>query len=163
MSKRRIQHDKEVAGNRYGLDEPGLPAMSRAFSLVEVTLAIGVAGFALLAVLGILGTGVTISSDVIEGSAATSLIESIAGDIRASEQAGLTTTRVHRLPLDGSGTPQRIVYGGRAFRVSVEFSPPASTNSALKYHRIRASWPDQVDANKARGFIEMPVFIYNGP
>jgi uncharacterized protein (TIGR02598 family) len=141
----------------------GFLAVSRGFSLVEVTLAIGVAAFVLIIVLGMLGAGVTMSGDVIENSAATALIESIAGDIRAAEHAGLAATSVHKLPLDGSGASQRIEYEGRAFLVTLVSSPPSPGGSALKSHRLSARWPAEAPGEQARGFIELPILIYNEP
>lgn len=159
----RIRHPNGARRTSDELVVAGRDATVRAFSLVEVTLALGLATFVLLALLGMLGTGVTMSGDVIGNSAATALIESLAGDIRAGEHAGLSTTSMHGLPLDGSGTSQRMTYEGRTFLVTLTTTPPATGDSSLKSHRLTAQWPAEAPEHQPRGFIEMPVLIYDEP
>ena len=54
-----------------------------AFSLVEVTLALGVAAFALLAILGMLPTGLKIQQTSIQQTTANTIIAQIFSDLRA--------------------------------------------------------------------------------
>ena len=68
----------------------GLPAMKRlkfnvgAFSLVEVTLALGVAAFCLLAVFGLVPVGVQTNRNATSQTAATNIIALVVADLRAT-------------------------------------------------------------------------------
>jgi type II secretory pathway pseudopilin PulG len=58
-------------------------AKPRAFSLVEVTLALGVAAFCLIAVLGLLPTGLKTQQNSIQQTTANQIISTIFSDLRA--------------------------------------------------------------------------------
>src|SRR5215813_5749765 len=64
-----------------------LPSMkkrsNRAFSLVEVTLALGIAAFCLIAVFGLMPVGVQINRNATSQTAATNIIGAIIADLRA--------------------------------------------------------------------------------
>jgi uncharacterized protein (TIGR02598 family) len=55
-----------------------------AFSLVEVTLALGVAAFCLIAVLGLLPTGLKTQQNSIEQTTANTIVSQIVGDLSAA-------------------------------------------------------------------------------
>jgi len=55
-----------------------------AFSLVELTLALGVAAFCLIAVFGLVPVGVQTTRNATSETAATSILSSVVSDIRAS-------------------------------------------------------------------------------
>src|SRR6266542_3377646 len=55
-----------------------------AFSLVEVTLAIGIAAFCLIAVLGLLPVALTIQQASIQQTTATAILSTTAADLRAA-------------------------------------------------------------------------------
>src|SRR5438552_15177106 len=54
------------------------------FSLVEVTLALGVAGFCLIAVFGLLPIGVQTNQRALSQTAATAILSSVVADMRAT-------------------------------------------------------------------------------
>ncbi len=56
-----------------------------AFSLIEVTLALGVAAFCLIAVFGLLPVGVNTNQSSIQQTAAASFATRIAADLRAAK------------------------------------------------------------------------------
>ena len=63
---------------------------STAFSLVEVTLAIGVAGFCLIAVFALLPVGIQTNQHAIAQTAAVSIFSAVVADMRAtSAQFGI--------------------------------------------------------------------------
>src|SRR5437773_10927056 len=64
-----------------------------AFSLVEVTLALGVAAFCLIAVFGLVPVGVQTNRNATSQTAATNILSSVVSDIRASPQSGSNTLR----------------------------------------------------------------------
>ena len=58
-----------------------------AFSLVEVTLALGIAAFCLIAVFGLVPVGVQTNRNATSQTAATNILSSVVSDIRATRQA----------------------------------------------------------------------------
>src|SRR5947199_2061260 len=82
----------------------------RAFSLVEVTLAIGVAAFCLIAVFGLVPVGVQTNRNATSQTAATNIAASVAADLRAtpntsatSSQFAITFGTAKTLYFDGAG------------------------------------------------------------
>ncbi len=58
-----------------------------AFSLVELTLAIGIAAFCLIAVVGLMPVGMLTNRNATSQTAATNILSSVVSDIRASPKA----------------------------------------------------------------------------
>jgi len=137
-----------------------------AFSLVEITLAIGVAGFCLLAVLGLLPVALKTQQASIQQTTASQVLSNFAADLRASVRypPGLVdklnsqqkTLRGHWALV---GTPDTIYYtnegwqtGGltpatppidAVFRLTLTYLlPPTETTSLAN---IKVTWPAQVD------------------
>src|SRR5205814_3216642 len=90
-----------------------------AFSLVEVTLALGVAAFCLIAVFGLVPVGVQTNRNATSQTAATNILSSVVSDIRASPPGqGLSAKyRISRnkatfttLYFDGQGLPTVACY-----------------------------------------------------
>ena len=59
-------------------------SVAAAFSLVELTLAIGIAAFCLIAVFGLVPIGVQTNRNATSQTAATNILSSVVSDIRAS-------------------------------------------------------------------------------
>src|ERR1700745_4077146 len=84
-----------------------------AFSLVEVTLALGVAAFALIAIFGLLVTGTQTNHTAIEQSASSDILTAVAADLRATPKANTTSTQFSiTIPTNpvGSATPLPPLY-----------------------------------------------------
>ena len=70
--------------------DAGLPAMkprdlkNSAFSLVEVTLALGIAAFCLIAVFGLMPIGVQTNRNATSQTAATNIMAAVVADLRAT-------------------------------------------------------------------------------
>jgi len=64
-----------------------------AFSLVEVTLALGVAAFCLIAVLGLVPVGVQTNRNATSQTFATNILSGVVSDIRASPKGSSTTPK----------------------------------------------------------------------
>jgi hypothetical protein len=64
-----------------------------AFSLVEVTLALGIAAFCLIAVFGLVPVGVQTNRNATSQTAATNILSSVVSDIRASPNGGTATAK----------------------------------------------------------------------
>ena len=64
-----------------------------AFSLVEVTLALGIAAFCLIAVFGLVPVGVQTNRNATSQTTATNILSSVVSDIRASPKGNTTTAK----------------------------------------------------------------------
>lgn len=153
------------------------PHIRRAFSLVELVLALGVAAFCLIAVLGMLPTGLKTqqasASQTKANGIISQVIDSLRADVRlppgqASKAEGEWANlhghwRAVAVPdtlyftNDGDQTGsvnQNPAPSGAAFRVTVTYLfPPTETTSIAK---IIVSWPAaQSDLTKVAGSISM--------
>jgi type II secretory pathway pseudopilin PulG len=138
-----------------------------AFSLVEMTLALGVAAFCLIAVLGLMPVGVQTNRNATSQTAATNILSSVVSDIRASPtgQGRSAIYKINRgknnnttLYFDGGGECSPNLNGST--RVDgTPWNPPLQTRYRLyvatdatvggvlnpQHAWLRVSWPAAVD------------------
>jgi uncharacterized protein (TIGR02598 family) len=132
-----------------------------AFSLVEITAAIGVAGFCLIAVLGLLPVALQTQQASVQQTTANAIMAAILGDLRADVRlppGQASKERESGFGLHGHwlevSTPDTLYFTNHAtlagsldstatFRAKITylFPPTASTCVA----KIIVSWPAQVD------------------
>lgn len=154
---------------------------SRAFSLIEVTLALGIASFAFIAILGLLPMGLNASQRAVNSTYASLFSEEIARDVRTTAarkgmggksdffQVDLVPNGTTPIFLDRSGQPLASgnapgaamaalvkVYGQSVANLSatdsLEFSPG--------YHAsVKIWWPAAAQEKNAMGMIEVPFTI----
>jgi uncharacterized protein (TIGR02598 family) len=149
-----------------------------AFSLVEVTLALGVAAFSLLVILGMLPVSLKTNQSSSRQTTANSIISQVAADLRAAARLppGQVSKQFSLHPHNGGpwdptpdylyfdyngqpiGTNQSTAPSNALYRVTVTYRlPPTDTTSLAD---IRASWPaSQSDLTKVAGSVEMFVAI----
>ena len=127
---------------------------SAGFSLVEVTLALGVAAFCLMALSGLLPLGLHVNQSSISETAAASVLSSVIADLDATPKTSLTsplytitfgTAKVLYFdgngsvvtPLDQSATPR--------YRLAVTF--PSGPVAALgpTFVSLKLTWPALAD------------------
>jgi type II secretory pathway pseudopilin PulG len=133
-----------------------------AFSLVEVTLALGVAGFCLIAVFGLLPVGLKTQQAGVEQTKANAIISQITADLRAAIRLppGLVSKQFGLHGYWGTvGTPDKVYFTNDAdqtgntnqttvptdavLRATISYlSPPVATTSLAD---IKVTWPAQVD------------------
>lgn len=118
-----------------------------AFSLVELTLAIGIAAFCLIAVFGLMPVGVQTNRNATSQTAATNIIASVIADMRAttsstSPQYGVTFGTPRTLYFDGAGQFTTVLDANSRYRVSITFP---SSPTGLSYADIRVTWPAPAD------------------
>jgi type II secretory pathway pseudopilin PulG len=137
-----------------------------AFSLVEITLALGVAAFSLLAVLGLFAAGFKTQQASIQQTTASQILSQVASSLRAAVRypPGLAaqlqdpdkTLHGHWL---NAGTPDTLYYtnegiqtGGispgsppenAVFRLTLTYIAPPTDTTSLSH--IIVTWPAQVD------------------
>jgi hypothetical protein len=138
---------------------------SSAFSLIEVTLAIGIAAFCLIAVFGLVPVAVLTNRNATSQTAATNIVAAVVADLRATPLTvplGRATTSVqYQIPIpqnpvtvsttlapvffaqDGtfSGTTQP----SSRYRLTVTFPPNGPGIHTPTYADVRATWPAPVD------------------
>lgn len=134
---------------------------SSAFSLVEVTLALGIAAFCLIAVFGLVPIGVQTNRNATSQTAATNIIASVIADMRAttsstsSLQYRITFGIPKTLYFDGAGECSVDVNGSTRVDGSA-WSPPLQTRcqlnitfpsspSSLSYADVKVTWPAAAD------------------
>lgn len=124
------------------------------FSLVEVTLALGVAAFCLIALFGLLPLGIQTHQSSISQTAAASVLSSVFADLRATPKTSLTSPQYDIT----FGTAKSLYFDveGRAvtptdpnttprYRVTISF--PASPVGAFAptFVSLKITWPALVD------------------
>jgi type II secretory pathway pseudopilin PulG len=138
-----------------------------AFSLVEVTFALGIAAFCLIAVFGLMPVGVQTNRNATSQTAATNIITTVVADIRAtpkttassatSAQFGINIPTDPTSPADPppcSGTQTfylnregQVVTIDARYRVVITFirNPTATATTRATYARLKVSWPALAD------------------
>jgi uncharacterized protein (TIGR02598 family) len=123
------------------------PRSPSAFSLVELTLALGIAAFCLIAVFGLMPVGIQTNRNATSQTAATNIIASVIADMRAttsstSPQYGITFGTATTLYFDAVGQFTTSLGANSRYRASITF-PTSPTG--LSYADIRLTWPAPVD------------------
>lgn len=130
-----------------------------AFSLVEVTMALGIAAFCLIAVFGLIPVGVQTNRNATSQTAATNIIASVIADMRAttsstSPQYGITFGAAKTLYFDGAGQFTISLGANSRYRAKITFP---SSPAGLSYADVKVTWPAPVDPATAvpSGSVEM--------
>lgn len=130
-----------------------------AFSLIEVTIALGVVGFALVAIFGLIPVGINTSRAGIEQTGANDVLAAVVTDIRSTPRtspAGLTgTTQRFSIPIpanpvataqdstfyfESTGSYSTFLGAHSRYRVSVTFLPNANSRAATRV-LLKLTWP----------------------
>ena len=145
--------------------------VTSAFSLVEVTLALGIAAFCLIAVFGLLPVGMQTNRNAKSQTRATNLMAAVMADLRATPSTK-TTSLQFCIPLSGTTT----IYfdsegrcssdpGGLTSPCGVAWNPALQTRYQLNvtfpltgnlmYADLKATWPAPAAPANASGSVEM--------
>ena len=129
--------------------------VSAAFSLVEVTLALGVAGFCLLAVFGMLPVGVQTNQRSFSQTAAASILSNVTADIRSakslatSPQFGVKVGQANP-PLYFNDAGQITTAANARYRLTITFENSANAYPAT-YADLKVTWPAAIDPDAKAG------------
>jgi uncharacterized protein (TIGR02598 family) len=134
----------------------------RAFSLVEVTLALGIAAFCLIAVFGLMPIGVQTNRNAASQTAATNIIAAVIADLRAtpkppaintSTQFGITFgTNPPALYFDSAGQSSTSLTPNSRYQLNVTFT----WNSGNAYGAdVKVTWPAAAAPANANGSVEI--------
>ena len=122
-----------------------------AFSLVEVTLALGVGAFCLIAVFGLLPVGVQTNQRATSQTAATSIMANVIADLRSTPKPPSINTSVQyqvrfgtskTLYFDSAGQFTTSLGANSRYRASITF--PWTTGNTYGAD-LKVTWPAAVD------------------
>jgi uncharacterized protein (TIGR02598 family) len=127
-----------------------------AFSLVEVTLALGIAAFCLLAVFGLMPVGVQTNRHATSQTAATNIIAAALADLRAtttntSLQFAITFGTNKTLFFDGTGQFTTSLGANSRYRLNVTWN---SAPTGLRYADLKVTWPAAANTANASGSVD---------
>jgi uncharacterized protein (TIGR02598 family) len=134
----------------------------KGFSLVEVTLSLGVTSICLLAVLGLLPIASQANRSAAADSAAASIATALLADIRATPSAAGTSTQFavpfaasSVLFFDAEGQATSTLNNNSIYKAEVTFPVNSSgPNAAILVH-VKVSWPAAASPANAGGRAEM--------
>ncbi|XHR31134.1 MAG: Verru_Chthon cassette protein B [Chthoniobacteraceae bacterium] len=132
---------------------PKYPVCS-AFSLVEITLALGIASFSLVSVLGLLPIGLSNARSATNQTAAMNLVTVIAADVRATPAGATQSPRFkidvstlnqqQTLYFSDLGTASASLDGDARYKAVIKAVWQPSSNETLT--RIKIVWPPQASS-----------------
>ncbi len=140
--------------------------VAAAFSLVELTLAMGLAAFCLIAVFGLIPVAALTSRNATSQTTATNIVAAVIADLRAtpaanstSGQFGITFGTAKTLYFDGSEQFSTSLSTNSRYQVNVTFSQqsPAPTPPGVPtiYTDLKVTWPAAATPANATGSKEV--------
>lgn len=134
------------------------------FSLVEVTLALGVAAFCLIAIFGLMPVSVQTNRNATSQSAATNIIAAVVADLRATPRNSSTSSQfnisfgTNPLPMyfDGQGqaATSLVPASPTPFQPRYQLNITWNGSTALRYADLKVAWPAGATAANATGSVE---------
>lgn len=135
-----------------------------AFSLVEVTLALGIAAFCLIAVFGLMPVGVQTNRNATSQTAATNIIAAVVADLRATPKTSSTSsqfritfgTNPSPIYFDGAGqfSGSRAPASPTPFQARYQLNVSWGGSTGLPYADLKVTWPAAADPTNAAGAVE---------
>jgi len=127
-----------------------------AFSLVELTLAVGIAALCLITVFGLVPVAALTNRNATSQTAATNVIASVIADLRAttvstSPQYGITFGTPKTLYFDGTGQFTTSLSTDSRYQLNVTWSG----STGLRYADLKVTWPAVATPVNASGSAEM--------
>jgi uncharacterized protein (TIGR02598 family) len=138
------------------------PSPTKGFSLVEITLALGVMAICLLAVLGLLPIASNTNRLAAADTAAASIAAAVLADIRATPRTAPSSTQFavsfganSILFFDAEGQSTTTVNNTSIYRADVTFPINPSGAKAATFVHVKVSWPAASSPTNAAGTAEM--------
>jgi uncharacterized protein (TIGR02598 family) len=132
---------------------------SCAFSLVELTLALGIAAFCLIAVFGLMPIAVQTNRNATSQTAANNIIASVIADLRATQGStsahyGITFGTAKTLYFNGAGQFTTLLATDSRYQLNVTFPPNEGFSHSPTYADIKVTWPAAATPANASGSVE---------
>jgi uncharacterized protein (TIGR02598 family) len=138
------------------------PDLRACFSLIEVTLALGVAAVSLIAIFGLLPIGAETSRHAASQTAATNILANLTADIRATPNASTMSGQYdvtfgipQTLYFDELGGFTSTPTSGSKYRVDIAYPAGSGLSRAPMYVRLAVLWPAQANPAKATGTAQL--------
>ena len=132
------------------------------FFLVEVTVALGIAGFCLIAIFGLLPVGEQTHRDAASQTAAINVLAAVIADMRATPNALSISEQYHirfgssqTLYFDSVGRSADSPRPTSRYQVNITYPPNSGLAKAATYTTLRVTWPAQAAPDKASGSVQM--------
>jgi uncharacterized protein (TIGR02598 family) len=137
-----------------------------AFSLIEVTLAIGIAAFCLIAVFGLVPVGALTNRNATSQTVATNMMTTVIADLRAtpkanpiSPQFGITFGTCKKLYFDSEGhvvvTSDCVSAVTLPATARYQLIVTWSGSAGLRYANLKVTWPAAATPANASGSTEI--------
>src|SRR6202171_4423712 len=133
-----------------------------AFSLIEVTMAIGIAAFCLIAVFGLLPVGVQTNRNATSQTGGANILAAVIADLRATPNAATTSGKYHvtfgtsrTLYFDESGQFATLLGSNSRYQLNITFPPSTGLTYAATYATLKVTWPAAANPASAVGSVEM--------
>jgi uncharacterized protein (TIGR02598 family) len=132
-----------------------------AFSLVELTLAIGIAAFCLIAVFGLMPIGVQTNRNATSQTAATAILSDVVADLRGTPKTSNTSsqfsitfgTNPPPLYFDGAGQFTTSLSADSRYQLNIAWT--STTPTGARYADLKVTWPAAATSANASGSVEM--------
>lgn len=136
------------------------PLLSRAFSLIEVTLALGIFATCILTVLALLPIGTGAQRDAVGKSIAVEILSEVVSDLRMTPKT-INTSAQFRITF---GTPSTLYFDGngaatdspdeQTYRLTINFPPNDAGSFSATLVDLKITWPATVDPASTAGVVE---------
>jgi len=164
VQKREIdQRDVEIGSQRSQLQPSTFIVSSSAFSLVEVTIALGIAAFCLISMLGLLPGGMRNAATATEQTATIGILGAVLSDLKGTPTNSTNSPRFAiTIPASGSSASQTLYFtedghkvaSASSARYAVVANLSAPTGSTVANAQVRIYWPAAASTTNASGSIE---------
>ena len=150
----------------------------RGFSLVEVTLALGVAAVSLLAIFALLPVGIKTNQVAIEQTASTDIFSAVAADLRATPvtnpRGAARTSSRFGIPIPANPVSAKTAVTlyfttdgqfatslatNSRYRITVTFLPNGTGNRTATFVDLTGTWPAAANIGNAGGSAEMFIAL----
>jgi len=111
-----------------------------AFSLVEVTLALGIAAFCLIAVFGLVPVAALTNRNATSQTRATNIMTAVVADLRATPN---TKTKSAQFTIT-FGTCKRLFFNSEGQVVASGLCNPSTTAPATARYQVNVTWSDSL-------------------
>lgn len=135
---------------------------SNSFSLVEVTVALGITAFCLIAIFGLLPVGLKANQNSISQTAAANILCAVIADLRAtpknassSIQFGITFGTETTLYFDNDGKPSSSLGPNSRYQLKITFPSNESGTIAATFADLKVTWPAAATSGNALGSNEV--------
>lgn len=156
-----------------------LPGTAAAFTLVEVTLALGVAGFCLLAIFGLLPLALRSNQAALEQTAANGILSAVAADLRATPlttpPGQAATSQQFTVPIPANpvtsapaATTRYFTSDGKSatslaatsrYLLTVTFLPNGTNAKTATFVNLQVTWPAAAAVANAVGSVQTFVAL----